>query len=101
MNRFLALLGKTVVCLWLAGLTLPLLHAAGRADMKTLTPRELLQTLQAKKGAKPLLLYVGPRMLYAQGHIPGSEFIGQGATMEGLQSLRARTGSLPKKTAIV
>lgn len=77
------------------------LDAAGSANMQTLTPEELVRILQVKHGKKPLLLYVGPRMLYAQAHIPGSEFIGQGASAEGLQSLRARAGSLPKKTAIV
>lgn len=77
------------------------LHAAGAPNMSTLTPEELVQTLQAKKGKKPLLFYVGPHMLYAQAHIQGSEFIGQGATPEGLQKLRARVASLPKNTAIV
>jgi thiosulfate/3-mercaptopyruvate sulfurtransferase len=81
-------------------LTLPS-YAASSASMKTLTPEELLQILQAKKGAKPLLLNVGPRMLYAQAHIPGSEFIGQGSTPEGLQNLRQRVSKLSKKTAIV
>ena len=77
------------------------LHAAGSANMKTLTPGELLQTLQAKKGSKPLLFYVGPRMLYVQAHIYGSEFIGQCATAEGVQKLREHAASLPRKTAIV
>lgn len=99
MNRIL--IRKAVVGVLLGASVLARLHAAGRADMKTLTPEELVQTLQAKKARKPLLFYVGPRMLYAQAHIPGSEFIGQGATAEGLQSLRARAASLPKKTAIV
>lgn len=99
MNR--NLIRKAVVGVLLGASALVRLQAAGRADMKTLTPEELVQTLQAKKAGTPLLFYVGPRMLYAQAHIPGSEFIGQGATAEGLQNLRARASSLPKNTAIV
>ena len=78
-----------------------MLYSASSANVKTVTPEELLQTLQSKKTAKPLLFYVGPRSLYTQAHIPGSEFVGQGATPEGLQNLRKRVTSLPKKAAIV
>jgi rhodanese-related sulfurtransferase len=75
-------------------------HAADSTHLKTLTPEDLLRTLQAPK-AGPLLLHVGSHMLYLQAHIPGSEYLGAGSTDQGIQNLRKRVSSLPKNTAIV
>jgi thiosulfate/3-mercaptopyruvate sulfurtransferase len=80
--------------------SVPLACAADSANMKTLAPEELLRVLQAQP-PKPLLLHVGSHMLYLQAHIPGSEYMGQGNTPEGLQHLRQRISGLPKKTPIV
>ena len=63
-------------------------------------PYELAQILQSKS-AKPLILNIGPRMLYQQAHITGSEFIGPAADPRGLEVLRTRVKSLPKKQDIV
>jgi thiosulfate/3-mercaptopyruvate sulfurtransferase len=81
----------------------PWVHAADSTNMKTLTPEELAQLLTDKsaKTPKPLLLQVGSRLLYVQAHIPGSEYIGQGNTAEGLQNLNRRVSKLPKITFIV
>jgi thiosulfate/3-mercaptopyruvate sulfurtransferase len=81
--------------------SLPLACAADSAPMKTLTPEELVRTLAAPKGAKPLLFHVGSHMFYLQAHIPGSEYVGAGATAEGIQNLQRRVSGLPKKTSIV
>ncbi len=51
--------------------------------------------------AKPLVLQVGSHVLFAQAHIPGSEYIGPGSQPEGLQQLQKRVASLPKKKFIV
>ena len=75
--------------------------AADSTNLQTVTPEELLHTLQSSHGTKPLLFHVGPHMLYQQAHIPNSEYLGQGSTPEGLQNLRKRVASLSKKTAIV
>ncbi len=40
-------------------------------------------------------------MLYAQAHIPGSEYVGQGNSAQGLQDLERRVRNLPKRTLIV
>ena len=77
------------------------LHAADQATLPTISTDELLNILHSPQGTKPLLFHVGPHMLYQQAHIPGSEYLGQGSTAEGLQNLRKRVASLPKKTAIV
>lgn len=64
-------------------------------------PEELNQLLHAKGGEKPLLFQVGSRMMFAQAHIPGSEFIGPGAQNEGQANLRMRVANLPRATFIV
>jgi len=63
-------------------------------------PAELVKVL-ASGGAKPALFYVGPRFLFAQARIRGSEFIGPTGTAAGLDSLRKRVASMPKNAAIV
>jgi len=65
-----------------------------------ITPEQLAQALQSAK-PKPLLLQVGPHTLYAQAHIPGSEYMGAGSSDEGQQKLRTRVKPLPHNTAIV
>jgi thiosulfate/3-mercaptopyruvate sulfurtransferase len=69
-------------------------------NSQLLTPEELATSLRSAQ-PKPLILEVGPHTLYAQAHIPGSEYIGAGSTDEGKQKLRERVKSLPKNTAIV
>ena len=66
-----------------------------------INPEELLKLLQAPAGEKPLILNVGPSLLYMQAHIPGAEYVGAASTPQGMQSLRARVKSLPKNTFVV
>lgn len=63
-------------------------------------PAELAKTVQGT-GKKPLILQVGPHMLFRQAHIPGSEYVGAASTPEGLAKLQARVKSLRKQEAIV
>jgi thiosulfate/3-mercaptopyruvate sulfurtransferase len=57
---------------------------------------------QALKGArKPVVLYVGPKSIYAQAHIPGAENIGPVVRPEGMEKLRARLTSLAKDSPVV
>ncbi|MGI9101443.1 MAG: rhodanese-like domain-containing protein [Terriglobales bacterium] len=60
----------------------------------------LSRSLQSPAG-KPTILYVGPRFLYTQAHIPGAEFIGPASDSASLQRLKARAGSLKKDAPIV
>ena len=62
---------------------------------------ELVNILKAPKGEKPLIIQVGSRVLYTQAHIPGSEYVGPASSPEGLQQLRKRVQSLPRKKFIV
>jgi thiosulfate/3-mercaptopyruvate sulfurtransferase len=68
--------------------------------MKTLTPEELVRILAAKP-PQPLLFHVGSHMFFLQAHIPRSEYLGAGATAEGIQNLRRRVSALPRNTPIV
>jgi len=69
--------------------------------MQLITPEDLVKILQAPKGVKPLILNIGPRVLYAQAHIPGAEFIGPTSEPQSLEALRIRVKSLPRGKLIV
>jgi len=81
----------------------PEVRAADSTNMATLTPEELTRILADKSPnvQKPLVFQVGSHMLYVQAHIPGSEYLGQGNTAEGLQNLGHRVSALPKRKFIV
>jgi hypothetical protein len=66
-----------------------------------LKPEELVQILRSSGGEKPLVFQVGPRVFYAEAHVPGSEFIGATAQESGLQALRDRVKALPHDRFIV
>jgi rhodanese-related sulfurtransferase len=66
-----------------------------------INPEDLVNILQSAKSEKPLVLNVGPHLLYMQAHIPGSEYIGAGSDSQGIESLRRRVKPLPRKTFIV
>ena len=62
-------------------------------------PEELAQALKGAR--KPVVLYVGPKTIYAQAHIPGAENIGPVARSEGMEKLRARAAALAKDSPVV
>jgi thiosulfate/3-mercaptopyruvate sulfurtransferase len=66
-----------------------------------MSPEDLVKILQSPKGEKPLILNVGPRLLFVQAHIPGAEYIGAGSEPQGIQALRNRVKSLPHNKFIV
>ena len=61
---------------------------------------DLAHTLQSN-AQKPLIFNVGPRMLYQQAHIVGAEYIGAGSEPNGIEALKTRVKSVPKKQSIV
>ncbi len=80
----------------------PLFQAATSLSAPELmSPAERAALIRAPKGEKPLILNVGPRLLYLQAHIPGAEYIGQGSEPQALQALRSRVKGLPKSKFIV
>jgi len=77
-------------------------NQAGAIPTSRLTnPDELVKVLQSSKGEKPLMIQVGSHVLYAEAHIPGSEYIGPASNESGLQQLRKRVESLPRSKFIV
>jgi len=64
-------------------------------------PEELAKALQSSTAAKPVILNIGPRMIYLQAHIPGATYIGPATTTEGLEKLRAQAASLPRDSFLV
>lgn len=65
-----------------------------------LQPEVLANQLQAG-GARPTILYVGPKFLYTQAHVAGAEFIGPASDAQSLGRLKARVAALPKKAQVV
>lgn len=81
------------------------IHAVGQATSipasRQITPEELANFLQKADSKNPLMLQVGSHVLYAQAHIPGSEYIGAASTEAGLKQLRKRVQGLPRTKFIV
>jgi len=70
-------------------------------SLQLIQPDELVKAMQSSGGQKPVVLYVGPRLIYTQAHIPGAENIGPVGRAEGMEKLRARAKSLPHDGFIV
>lgn len=66
-----------------------------------ITPQSLVREMQSNQRSKLLILNVGPRVLYAQAHIEGAEFIGPGSDPRGIEVLRQRVKNVPKNKEIV
>jgi thiosulfate/3-mercaptopyruvate sulfurtransferase len=64
-------------------------------------PDALNHLLQTPGAGKPLVLQVGSHVLYAQAHIPGSEYAGPGSQSTGLEVLASRVASIPRNSFIV
>jgi hypothetical protein len=83
-------------------------EAAGASSSATsipasrlIQPAALVQLLKAGEGEKPLILQVGSRVMFAQAHIPGSDYAGPGSQAAGIQSLENTVASLPKDKQII
>lgn len=68
---------------------------------RQISPEDLVKMLQNSGKEKPLMIQVGSHVLYAQAHIPESEYIGPASTEAGLQQLRKRVESLPRTKSII
>ncbi len=83
---------------------LPFLAVAAFAQSATdpplIQPQELASIIQSGKNV-PVILYIGPGMLYAQAHIKGAQFIGPGAEPKAREALRTRAKTLRKNQFIV
>jgi hypothetical protein len=96
-----------IVIQWSAALLLSLLiscQASGQASSipasRLISPEDLVKVLQAGK-EKPMVLQVGPHILFAQAHVVGSEYVGAASTEAGLNQLRKRVESVPHSKFII
>jgi thiosulfate/3-mercaptopyruvate sulfurtransferase len=64
-------------------------------------PEALNQLLKSEPEQKPLILHVGPRVIFDQAHIPASEYAGPTSQAKGIQSLENVVSALPKNKEIV
>ena len=75
-------------------------QASAIPTSRLINPDELVKILQSK-AEQPLMIQVGSHVLYAQAHIPLSEYIGPASSDSGLQQLRTRVRPLPRNKFIV
>ena len=65
-------------------------------------PADLVRELaSASAEARPTIVYVGFRTLFAGGHIPGATFHGSASTAQGLADIKQWAASLPRTTNLV
>jgi thiosulfate/3-mercaptopyruvate sulfurtransferase len=65
-------------------------------------PADLVRELaSASADARPSIVYVGFRTLFAGGHIPGATFHGSASTEQGLADIKKWAASLPRTTNLV
>lgn len=76
-------------------------QASAIPTARLINPEDLAKTLQTAGRDKPLMIQVGSHVLFAQAHIPGSEYIGPASGESGIQQLRKRVESLPRTKFIV
>jgi thiosulfate/3-mercaptopyruvate sulfurtransferase len=78
--------------------------ASARAEIpaaELLQPDELEQILRSTGREKPLILQVGSHVLYAEAHIPESEYIGAAGQDAGLRALQERVKGLERSQFII
>ena len=65
-------------------------------------PADLVRELASTNAdARPTIVYVGFRTLFAGGHIPGATFHGTASTAQGLAEIKHWAASLPRTTNLV
>lgn len=64
-------------------------------------PADLVRELLDKAKTPPTVVYVGDRILFSGGHIPGAVFPGTASTARGLTNLEGWADPLPRSTDIV
>jgi thiosulfate/3-mercaptopyruvate sulfurtransferase len=75
-----------------------LLLMAAAGEMPLIQPKDLAAQLAS---AKPVILQVGPNVLFRSKHIPGAIYAGPAATPQGLEVLNTAAAKLPHDRDIV
>ena len=69
-------------------------------DVPMIQPKDLAAQLTAN-GPKPLVIQVGPNVLFRSKHIAGASFAGPGNRPDGLDLLKTAVANVPKDREIV
>src|ERR1035437_700598 len=64
-------------------------------------PKQLNDMLETPGHETAIILQVGSHLLFAEAHVPGSEYAGPGSQPAGLELLRTRVASVPKDKLII
>jgi thiosulfate/3-mercaptopyruvate sulfurtransferase len=89
------------VITFFAALLLTSVASAQTIDAAALVqPEAFAKQLQAT-GAKPTILFVGPKFLYTQAHVAGAEFIGPASDAQSMERLKTRVSTMQKNAHIV
>jgi len=80
-------------------LLLVLVTAVEAADLPLIQPSEVATALTAT--AKPVVLYVGPNVMYRSKHVPGAVYAGPGNRPDGIELLKRSAAGFPKDREIV
>jgi thiosulfate/3-mercaptopyruvate sulfurtransferase len=80
---------------------IPILSSDPWQTSQLIRPQELVKSLSAATGEKPLVICVTFPFLYQGGHIVGSKFAGPGKTPEGIQALKHEVEGLLRDKQIV
>ena len=94
-----------VLALFAALLLTPAANAAGTAEATIpaaarIQPADFAQMLHAGR-PQPTILQVGSSVLFAEAHIPGSQYAGPTAQQDGIQNLKTHVDKLPRDAALV
>ena len=80
----------------------PQFNAATFSSTQLVQPADLVREIaSASTDARPTVVYVGFRTLFAGGHIPGATFHGTASTAQGLADIKQWAASLPRTTNLV
>jgi thiosulfate/3-mercaptopyruvate sulfurtransferase len=71
------------------------------ADLALIQPADLAAQLAASGTHPPVLLYVGPNVLYRARHIPGSVYAGPAGRPEGLELLKHTLEGIPRDREVI
>ncbi len=82
-------------------MALPALAAEPWKPNQVLSPAALASQLKRPQAQRPVVLQVGFRILYDQGHIPGAEYCGPARDAQGREALRRCAQRLPKNREVV
>ncbi len=72
-----------------------------QAESQLIAPETLAKTLNGPVARRPLVVFVGPTILYRSGHIPDAKLIGPASRPEDLASLLNFARPLGRNTDIV